>query len=366
MIRAAVMKEPEQKITIEEFPYPEMEDGSLTLRTIYSEVCGTDVHLHHGRLAEVPYPIIPGHVSVGRIEKIQGTVYNVHGRRFQQGELVTFYDVHDICNECWYCLVAKATTRCPSRKVYGITYSSNDGLLGGWSEVIYIKPGVKIVSLGEDINPETFIGGGCGLLTAFHAVERGNVRLCDTVVVQGAGPVGLSAAAWARIAGALRVYLVGAPEMRLDMAREMGADEVINIEKLNPEQRIERVKELTDGRGADVTIECSGNPQAVAEGMRMTRDNGIYLVVGQYTDAGDISINPHLDINKKHIDIRGCWGFDYSHIYKAVTMLKRFQKDFPWNKFISRKYTLYETNEALKAVENFEVIKAVVEPNREG
>ena len=61
--------------------------------------------------------------------------------------VVTFLDVHGTCNNCWYCLVAKASTRCPSRKVYGITYGAEDGLLGGWSERIYLRPGVRIVPL---------------------------------------------------------------------------------------------------------------------------------------------------------------------------------------------------------------------------
>jgi len=364
MVRAAVMREPGADITIKKFPYPALEDGSLTIRTIYSEVCGTDVHLHHGRLSGVPYPIIPGHINVGTVEKIKGDVRDVNGHKFKPGEIVTFFDVNETCNKCWYCLVAKASTRCPSRKVYGITYSSKEGLLGGWSEVIYIKPGVKVVPLGDDLEPDVFIGGGCGVITSFHAVERGGVRLGDTVVVQGSGPVGLSAVAWSRIAGAHRVIAVGAPEMRLDMALQMGADEALNIQELDSESRIEHVKELTEGRGADVTIECSGNPQAVAEGMRMTRDSGIYLVVGQYTDAGDITINPHLDINRKHLDIRGCWGFDFSHMYKTVKMMKRFQNEIPWKRLVTGRYALNETNKALKAVEELTEIKAVVEPGR--
>jgi len=364
MVKAAVLKKPMTEIEVDEFSYPEMEDGSVTLRTIYSEICGTDVHLMHGLLADVPYPIIPGHISVGTIEKIAGTVRDMDGRAYQKGEIVTFFDVHETCNECWYCLVAKATTRCPNRKVYGITYSSNSGLLGGWSEVIYLKPGVKIMSLGESIAPEMFIGGGCGLITSFHSVERSGIKLGDTVVIQGTGPVGLCAISWSRLAGANKIIAVGAPKLRLDMALNMGADDVIDIENLSPEERLAIIIDLTSGRGPDVTIECSGNPNAVPEGMQMTRDGGTYLIVGQYTNAGDVSFNPHLDINKKHLTILGCWGFDFSHINKAVNMLKRHKNNFPWEQLISKKYSLENINTALTAVEKHEVIKAVVQPNK--
>ena len=212
MIKAAVMKQPNTEVVLEEFPYPVMEEGSIVLQTIFSEVCGTDVHLKHGKLAEVPYPIIPGHINVGTIEKINGTVRNIDGKPFGVGEVVTFFDVNETCNSCWFCLVAKTATRCPNRKVYGITYSSEDGLLGCWSQVIYLKPGVRIVPLGDRLYPETFMGGGCGLVTSFHAVERSGVKLGDTVAIQGTGPVGLSALGWARLAGAQRIIAVGAPQ----------------------------------------------------------------------------------------------------------------------------------------------------------
>ena len=362
MVQAAVLNAPHTEVNVEEFPFPVMEEGSIVLRTLYSEVCGTDVHLLHGRLAEVPYPIIPGHISVGKIEKIKGRVYGINGHRFQKGETVTFLDVHETCHKCWYCLVAKATTRCPERKVYGITYSCRDGLLGGWSELIYLKPGVKLIPLGEKMNPLDLIAGGWGLVTSLHAVERSGTRLGDTVVIQGTGPVGLSAIAWAKMAGAYKIIAVGAPEMRIVMAGKMGADEAVNIDEYNSDERIERIKELTDGHGADVTIECSGNPQAVREGMRMTRDGGSFLVVGQYTDAGPAEINPHYDINKKHLTLKGCWGFDYSHIFKAVKMMTKYQNEFPWKDFVSKIFTLHEANEALKAVESLNVIKAIIKP----
>ncbi len=362
MVQAAVLNAPHTEVSVEEFPFPVMEEGSIVLKTLYSEVCGTDVHLLHGRLAGVPYPIIPGHINVGIIEKIKGSVYGINGHLFQKGETVTFFDVHETCNKCWYCLVAKAATRCPERKVYGITYSCRDGLLGGWSEYIYLKPGVKLISLGEKMNPLDFIAGGCGLVTSFHAVERSGTQLGDTVVIQGTGPVGLSAIAWARMAGAYKIVAVGAPELRIVMAGKMGADEVVNIDEYNSDDRIEKIKEFTDGRGADVTIECSGNPQAVREGMQMTRDGGSFLVVGQYTDAGSAEINPHYDINKKHLTLKGCWGFDYSHIYKAVKMMIKYQNEFPWKEFVSKIFTLHEANEALQAVEGLNVIKAVIKP----
>src|SRR5947209_10145300 len=115
---AAVILAPRVPVEVREVPVPDPEPDSALLDVELSEVCGTDVHLRAGRLAGVPYPLIPGHVTVGRLEKIRGNVRAVTGRALQEGERVTFLDVHRTCNACWYCLVAKATTRCPQRKVY--------------------------------------------------------------------------------------------------------------------------------------------------------------------------------------------------------------------------------------------------------
>src|SRR5206468_5558843 len=207
---------------------PDPEPGAALLRTMYSDVCGTDVHLHHGRL-DVPFPIIPGHVSVGAVAQIGGTLRDVEGEPIREGDVVTFLDVHETCNACYHCLVAQQPTRCAKRRVYGITYSANEGLLGGWAEAIWMKPGVKMIRLPRDLAPETFIGGGCGLVTALHAVDMAHVRLGESVVVLGVGPVGQSIVALAALSGASEVIAAGAPEKRLAFARRMGATHTLGL-----------------------------------------------------------------------------------------------------------------------------------------
>lgn len=108
-IRAVVMPGPNQDLEMREITEPELEPGAAMLRTTYSEVCGTDVHLHHGRLAGVPYPIIPGHVSVGILAKIRGQIRDVDGKLFKEGDEAAFLDVHGSCGSCYYCLIYTAT-----------------------------------------------------------------------------------------------------------------------------------------------------------------------------------------------------------------------------------------------------------------
>src|SRR6185369_8029358 len=257
----AVIPEPNSPVELRDVAEPDLESNSALLEVELSEVCGTDVHLQRGRLAGVPYPLVPGHVSVGRLQKIRGELLDIYGKPFHEGDRVTFLDVHRTCNACWFCLVAKASTRCPHRKVYGITYGANDVLAGGWAEKLYLKPGTHVIPLNTN-NPESFMVGGCSLPTALHAVERAQITIGDNVLVLGAGPVGLSAAILARASGAARVLCIGAPDARLAAARTAGAHDTLNFEGTSQEERIEWVRQRTGGRGADVTIEAAGAPSA--------------------------------------------------------------------------------------------------------
>src|SRR3954470_15432357 len=244
-ILAAVMPAPHLPVELREFPDPVLAPGSVLLRTLYSEVCGTDVHIWHGRLAGVPYPIIPGHVSVGIADKIRGDVRGVDGTSIAEGDRLVFFDVHRTCGRCRACAVNRTPTRCEARRVYGITDSASEGLFGGWAEAIYLEPGVSIATLPASIPAETYISGGCGLITAVHAIDRAAITLGDTVLVQGTGAVGLSAIALARLAGATRVIAFGAPADRLALATGMGAAVAVDIEGTDPIRRREIVDELT-------------------------------------------------------------------------------------------------------------------------
>ncbi|MFD9053381.1 zinc-binding dehydrogenase [Streptomyces zaomyceticus] len=367
-VTAMVMPAPGAPLEAREFARPVLAPGSVLLRTLGSEVCGTDVHLWKGQLAGVPYPIIPGHVSVGEISALSDTLTDadrprdVNGSPLSVGQIVTFLDVHGTCGRCWYCTVGHATTRCPSRKVYGVTFSSDEGLLGGWSPYIYLKPGVHIIPLPPELDWRAFLAGGCGMPTALHAVSLGDIAFGDTVVVQGAGPVGLCAAVLAQLRGAGQVIVIGGPDVRLRAASRFGADAVIDIAGTTPEEREKMVRGMTAGRGADVTIEATGVPSAVPEGMRMTREAGRYVVVGQYTNVGDTTFNPHLDLNQRHLDVRGCWGSDVGHMYRAVQVMARYGRQFPWADLISAEYPLDAAQTALEDVAAQRVVKALIVP----
>jgi len=362
-MRAAVMPAPGAPIELRELPVPPLAPGAVLLETIASEVCGTDVHLWHGRLSGVPYPIVPGHVAVGRIAAVGAAApADLDGRPFEVGEVATFVDVHGTCGACWYCLVARQSTRCPKRRVYGITMGVADGPSGGWAERILLRPGTQLLRLPPGLEPATFIGGGCGAVTAFHAVRRGGVRLGDAVVVLGAGPVGLSAVAFAAVSGADPVIVVGAPADRLAMAGRMGATMSLDLDRLPHAARRDAVLACTGGRGADVVIEAAGVPAAVTEGATLCRDGGVLVVAGHYTDGGAIPLNPHAHVNRPHLEVRGCWGSDASHFEGAIRAMARHQGRVPWSEMVTRWYPIEESGAALQAVAARTLLKAGIRP----
>ena len=355
------MPAPFSSIELREFKEPELEPGGILLKTISSEVCGTDVHLWHGRLSGVPYPIIPGHVSVGTIAKMRGTITLADGHPAREGDSLVFFDVHRTCGRCYAC-ASGTPTKCAERKVYGITDAAADGLFGGWSEAIYLEPGVVAARLPDRVTAEDYIGAGCGLITAVHAVDRAALRLGDRVLVQGTGAVGLSIVALARLSGAATVIAAGAPSDRLELARQMGADLTLDITKSSGEERRALVAGLTGGRGPDVVVEASGSARAVEEGLDLVRGGGRYVIAGHYTDAGPSTINAHEHINRKHLEIRGCWGSEAGHFMRALTILDQHASHLPWRAIGARVYSLNRLNEALADAETMRLPKAVVDP----
>ena len=208
------------------------------------------------------------------------------------------------------------------------------------------------------------MAGGCALPTALHAIERGEIRIGDTVLILGSGPVGINAILLARMSGALQVLCIGAPQTRLDSALQAGADAILNIETNDVAARLDWVMEHTSGRGSDVTIEVAGTAEAVVQAMQFTRDAGRVVVVGQYTDHGKVEFNPHSDLNRKHLDVRACWGSDFSHFYRGAQIISAKTRAHAWSEMRLTKFGLKDANEALEKVAAGEVLKALIDPQQ--
>lgn len=361
---ASVLEAFHRPLVLREFPLPtRVAAGAALVRTTMAGICGTDVHLWKGELP-IQLPVILGHETVGRIEQLgEGLERDWSGQPLRTGDRVAWTSTSS-CGGCFYCAEKQQPTRCPERRAYGIGYRCDEAphFLGGYAGFHVLQPRANIFKLPDTLPDEAVIGAGCALVTAIHGIERMGIEWQDTVVIQGAGPVGISALAVAKSAGAGRVIVIGGPGHRLEMARRFGADETIDLDELNsPAERLARVRELTRGFGADAVVECVGAPQAVAEGWELCRDGGRYLVLGHYCDAGPLPLNPHV-ITRKQLTVFGSWSSEPRHMRAALDFLARHPDAYPFAQMVTHRFGLEQADEALQLVARWEAGKAVIVP----
>ncbi len=362
--KAAVMRAFREPILLQDFPVPnELATGDVLVKVELAGMCGTDVHLHEGQL-KVPLPLIMGHETVGRVSATGGNVVDWLGKPLAIGDRVS-WTVGVTCGQCRYCRVYRLPSRCLNRKAYGVNTPCDQPphLLGGYGQYHHLRRGTAIFRLADDLPTEAVVGAGCALVTAVHGFEKMPLKWGESVVVQGAGPVGLAAVAVAKEAGARPLIVIGGPHDRLERCRRFGADFTIDIaEARDPAVRRQRILDLTDGLGADAVVECVGLPAAVAEGWELCRDGGRYLVLGQYCDAGPTMLNPHL-ITRKELSIFGSYGSEPQHWTAALELLRTRRDKYPFAETITHRFRLDQVNEALGAVARLETGKAVILPN---
>ncbi|MFC5720649.1 zinc-binding dehydrogenase [Streptomyces gamaensis] len=358
--RAVVLEQFNEPLQLREFTVPAAPAGGMTVACRYGGVCGTDLHLRSGHLP-VPVPLVLGHEGLGVVAELgEGLEHDATGAPLRVGDTVMWAS-SIACGVCVPCRQHREPTLCENRRTYGVNRSTGqEPLSGAWADHIVLQPGTTVVRLDAGVDELAAMSLACAGPTVVHALyERRPVRLGETVVVQGSGPVGLAAAALARLAGAAKVIVVGGPAGRLDLARAAGIGDVhIDITADGPEQAAAAVREATGGTGADLVIECAGVPAAVAQGLYLARRGGTYLIIGQYTDAGDTSLNPH-QIVYRQLDVIGSWAFTGAHVVEYVKLLPALTARFDLASLVTA-FPLERHAEALDAVADGAVMKAVL------
>ncbi|WP_218945948.1 zinc-binding dehydrogenase [Streptomyces hawaiiensis] len=361
---AAVLEGFGQTVSIRKLRVPEPNEGEMLVDVTYGGICGTDLHLQQGHLP-IPTPLTLGHEGLGTVRSLgAGTTVDACGATLHVGDTVMWASSIS-CGQCMPCRQYREPTLCEARRTYGVNRSLAEGagLSGAWAETILLHPGVVVVKLPQGADELAAMSLACAGPTLVHALyERRPVRLGETVIVQGSGPVGLAAAALAHMAGAEKVILVGGPRQRLDLAAKcgIGHHHIDIVDGANPQQALDQARALTPGgTGADLVIECAGIPGAVAQGLTLARRGGSYLVVGQYTDNGDTMLNPHQIVHRQ-LDIHGSWAFSGAHLVEYVRLLPVLSNRFDLRSLVVP-FPLADVRIAMEAVANGTVIKAVLQ-----
>lgn len=357
--KAAVLEEYGKPLQIREVIIPEVEAGGILVKVEMAGICGTDVHQQKGELTiKTPLPNIQGHETIGRIVKSgAGRVHDAGGEHLNIGDRIMW--AHADCGECYWCEIARDPVLCARRSGYG--FAPPGALRGGFAEYEYITPATKVVKVPDELAEEEAIGVGCAFRSVVAGYERfGKIGLQEDVVIQGAGPIGLYSLVVAKESGARTTIVVGAPQVRLDLAKRWGADHVINIEEIKtPAERKDRILAFTNGRGPEVVIEGSGVPAAFNEGIDMIQKGGRYLVLGQ-SSPGLTSFMPSL-LTSKCLTIVGNASAAIPHFYKALQFIKNKRTKYTFADIVSNTYPLEQINEALANMEAGKEIKPVID-----
>src|SRR5205807_1774122 len=182
------------------------------------------------------------------------------------------------------------------------------------------------------------------------------------VVVLGVGPLGMCFLMKARMLGAGTIIGVDLSPFRLDLARALGADQVIDAGATRADDRIARVRDLTHGRGADVVIECAGVPQVIPEALEMLRVGGLLVEAGNFSDLGPVQINPHRHLCSKNVRILGVGGEEAAAYGPSMRQLVRYMRHYPVREFVSHRFRLADVDAAIQKSIAADSMKVVIDP----
>jgi threonine dehydrogenase-like Zn-dependent dehydrogenase len=378
-VKAAIMTGPKQMRT-DSFPVPKITEDSALVRMLGSAICGTDKHMYAGQVnlglpgAVVAFPVIPGHENLGVIEKIGSKAaleMVTEGPALEAGERVII-SADIICGRCYYCRNIYGYPWCLNHRSYGDVISCKDPphLFGGWAEMMYILPGTFMFRVPSNLSDEVAVLAE-QMAVAYGAFGRAfqspnpkeGYAPADTVVVQGVGPLGICNALMARMLGASKIIAVDRSEYRLRLAREMCANETISLREYpNSGDRVTKIMTLTEGLGADLVIECTGDPHILSEGLDMLRLGGTYLVEGAFVEEATTQISASRQIVAKNARIIGAAGMPYQAYSRVLKMMENYRDLIPFARAVTHEFGIESAEQALKKSIELDSMKVVVGP----
>ncbi|MFC1907439.1 zinc-binding dehydrogenase [Chloroflexota bacterium] len=355
---SAVLEEP-SKIVLKEFDIPEIGPEEGLLKVEMAGVCGTDPKAYHGKFAWIQPPLILGHEVVGYIEEVGENASKRWGVR--KGDRVVT-EAGATCGRCYQCVSGRHRW-CENRLGFRIPCKRPPYLWGSYGEYQYLPPGAHVYKLSKDVSAEAAVLINAVVANGIQWVRiAGGASIGDVVVIQGMGAQGFAATMGAKESGASPIIITGltADEPRFQLAKRFGADYTINVEK---EDIVRRVREITQGKMADVVVDVSGNPKAIAQSIDIVRIQGTVVcasVVG--TDVLTPLATDKLAMNE--IRFQGVFTNGHEAMRAAIKLVE--SRKYPVEEIVTHKFPLQQAEDAVKAAggETLDVrpIKVVLVP----
>jgi 2-desacetyl-2-hydroxyethyl bacteriochlorophyllide A dehydrogenase len=344
-MRAVTFQAPGE-VLVAEVPEPELIDaGDAIVRIEATGVCGSDLHIYHGRVQVEPGFTI-GHEYVGTVIATGGDVHDVSVGDRVLGCFQT------ACGRCYFCRRGWFH-KCDSSRTFG--HGAALGSLQGTQAERALVPNADLVlrKVPDGMSDETALFAGDVMGTGYHAVAESGLRAGDVAAVLGLGPVGLCAVQAAKAAGAAHVIAVDSVAERLAMAESFGA-EPVHLSEGDPRRA---AREATGGRGVDVCIDAVGHPQALDLALRLTRKCGTVQAIGVYAERCELHMGllwiKSLHLCAGHANVIG-------HVDRVLAMMSTGVLD-P-SSLVTHHMSLDDAPEAYALYDRREALKIVLSP----
>jgi D-arabinose 1-dehydrogenase-like Zn-dependent alcohol dehydrogenase len=364
--RAAIYKGLGQPFEIKEYPVPEPEPGAILIKVRRANICGSDLHMWRGdadiAAMGAPLPAILGHEMTGTVAKLgSGVSTDSAGQPLAEGDRVV-YRYFFPCGRCRACLRGEDPA-CPMAPLPVVSCcEAPPYFLGAYADYYYLRPNHTVFKVPDDLTDDMVAPANCALSEVLYGLEKVRFSFGETIVIQGAGGLGIYATAVAKDMGAEKVIVIDGIKERLELAKAFGADELIDMRELkDPIDRVLRVKELTGGWGADVVAELVGFPRVVPEGIDMLGNGGRYLEIGNVNIMMTYEADPSslVIFNKSII---GVLFYKADTLKKALDFLSRAKNKYPFDRILSHSYHLEDINKAFEDQDKGLVSRSAIVP----
>ena len=340
----AVMIEP-GKLVFQEYPVPDPGPGAIIARVLRSNVCGSEIHIwcgHHPTKRSGGL----GHETVAVVERLgKGITHDHAGVPLREGDrIVSTYFIH--CRKCYACQKGQFYLCDHSYRYWGRQPQEDPHFHATFATHWYIHPEQTYYKVPDNVSDQAAASANCAQSQVYFGIDLAGIDYGDSVVIQGAGGLGLNAAAIARAKGAL-VIVIDAVPSRLDDARRFGAEHVIDMTQYaTVEARVEAVRQLTGGRGADFGMELTGVLAAYPEGMQLIRPGGTMVAMGTVNPGQTIAYDPAYAV-RHGVSTLALVRYNGPYLKKSLDFLAANRGKYPFDSLLDKDYRLDEIVQAL-------------------
>jgi threonine dehydrogenase-like Zn-dependent dehydrogenase len=358
--KRAVLVRPGTPLQLADFEVPAPPPGGMVIEVTMAGVCGSDWHIVDGHYPPEPFPMAMGHEGVGVVKSLgEGVTTDAAGRSLAVGDRV-FWSPYVKCGHCQACTRHRDAYPC-EREVW--PPRADVASSAAFQQFATLYPANEVYRIADDTPTEAVIAFGCAMVAVLGGFDKlGEIRAGHTVVIQGSGPVGLAATILAALSQADQVIVIGDPIPRLAAAERLGANTVLSLSETTAETRAATIRALTEGRGADVVIEASGNVAAFDEGMALLTFNGRYLNIGLWAGSGTVALDP-FRLNNLSLRIIGSLGLAVGTHLRVLRLIEAHHARLDLSSLVTHRFPLHQLAEAIDTARQASAIKVVVTPN---